>query len=83
MGRFAGRVYHPKGHGCEQVVSAGFSWPCFFCGFLWFAVKGVWTWAFISFVLAVLTSGISWVVFPFFANDLHQRHLIRKGYRFI
>ena len=40
----------------------------------------MWGWAIISFVAAMCTFGISNLFFPFFANDSHQKHLLKSGY---
>jgi hypothetical protein len=83
MGKFIGRVYHPHGKGTEKQTFEGFSWPCLFFGFFWFAVKELWVWCIVSAALTYLTMGLSWLIFPFFANSLHLKHLIKKGYRFL
>lgn len=70
---------HPS-NGSSVPVYKGFSWPCLFCGPLWFAVKGMWLWAIGSGFLAVFTGGFSWLIFPFFANGLHKKHLLSSGY---
>ena len=51
-----------------------------FCGCFWFAYKGMWGWAVISFALAVMTAGLSWLVFPLFANEHYAKSLVKSGY---
>ena len=34
----------------------------------------------ISLVLAFCTMGISWLIFPFFANEQHANSLLKQGY---
>jgi hypothetical protein len=46
----------------------------------WFLHKGMWGWAVISFILSVVTWGVAWLIFPFFANSLHADSLIKRGY---
>ena len=40
----------------------------------------MWGWAVIAILAAVMTSGISWLVFPFFANSQHRKSLLKNGY---
>lgn len=66
--------------GIREQTYVGFSWPCLLFGVFWFLYKRVWGWAVISFLASVVTSGIAWFVFPFFANGLHRSHLRRAGW---
>lgn len=47
---------------------------------IYFAVKGVWTHAVASLILAILTSGVSNIVYCFFAPSIMQNHYLRKGW---
>ena len=49
-------------------------------GFFYFAVKGIWTHVLISVVLAFCTFGVSWLVYPFFANGIVRTYYRRKGW---
>ena len=40
----------------------------------------MWGWGVIAFILAILTWGLSWLVFPFFANEHHAKSLLKQGY---
>ena len=42
--------------------------------------KSMWGWAIISFLLSWMTLGFSNLIFPFFANGLHQNYLLKLGY---
>jgi putative oligomerization/nucleic acid binding protein len=42
--------------------------------------KGYGEWVFSPFLLALVTWGISWLVFPFFANDQYRKSLLKDGY---
>ena len=64
MSTFAGQAYHPV-NGSTEDIWEGFSWPCLFCGFLWYMYKGMWGWGIIALILAFITFGISWLIFPF------------------
>ena len=79
MSRPNGNLYHPVNSHPEAIYS-GFSWPCFFFGFFWFLYKSMWGWAIGSFIAAMCTFGISNLVFPFLANQMHQNHLLKSGY---
>jgi hypothetical protein len=52
----------------------------FLFGMFYFAVRGVWTHVIFSSALAIMTSGISWLIYPFFAKGILRRHLIRQGF---
>ena len=79
MSTFAGQAYHPV-NGSTEDIWEGFSWPCLFCGFLWYMYKGMWGWGIIALVLAFITFGVSWLIFPFFANGQYAKALLERGY---
>lgn len=79
MSSFAETLCHPVNKN-QVPVYRGFNWPCFFFGPIWFAVKGMWLWALGSLAISAMTCGFSWLVFPFFANGLHRKHLLNAGY---
>jgi hypothetical protein len=53
----------------------------FLFGPLYFAVHGVWSHAVISLVVALLTVGLSWVVYPFLAPSILRNAYLRKGWK--
>lgn len=79
MSRSVGSLYHPVNRYPEPIYE-GWSWPCLFAGCFWFLAKGMLLWAIAAFLLACVTFGISWLVFPALANRLHQDYLRKKGY---
>lgn len=79
MSTLAGSAYHPI-NGAAEDIWEGFSWPALFLGFIWFIYKGMWGWGVIAFILALSTFGISWLFFPFFANELYAKSLLGQGY---
>ena len=79
MATLVARAYHPI-NGTAESVWEGFSWPCLLFGCFWYLYKHMWNWAVISFILAVSTFGISWIVFAFFANEQYARSLRKQGY---
>lgn len=48
-----------------------------------FAVKGVWKHALLGFIAALMTSGLSWLVYPFFATAIMKKHYLRNGWSFV
>lgn len=66
--------------GSQEQAWVGFSWPCLVFGVFWFLYKQLYGWAVISLLVAVITGGFSWLVFPFFANRLHWDTLTRQGW---
>ncbi len=74
------RFRHPlNGH----IESGGglltFIW-CLLFGPLFFAVRGIWGHAVVSLVLAISTAGLSWLIYPFFAPLIIERHYLRAGW---
>ena len=49
-------------------------------GCFYFAVKGVWRHTFVSFILALLTGGMSWLIYPFLASNIMRAHYLKKGW---
>jgi hypothetical protein len=39
----------------------------------------MWGWALLALLLALGTSGLSWLIFPFVANDQYSRYLLGQG----
>ena len=74
----AARFRNPA-NGYEENVGHAWLW-CLLFGCFYFAVKGVWTHAVASFVLALLTFGLSWLVYPFFARGAVERNYLRRGW---
>jgi hypothetical protein len=79
MSKRIGTLYHPINKEPSDIFS-GFNWPCLFFGSFWFAVKGMWFWTFGSGLLALLTLGASWIIFPFLANGMYRKHLRSQGW---
>ena len=66
-------------NGYIERVNLPFLWTLLF-GPIYFAVRGVWTHAVVSFFLAMLTAGLSWLVYPFFAKGILETNYLRKGW---
>jgi len=66
-------------NGYVEEVSNAPLWSLLF-GFFYFAAKGVWTHAAAGAVLAFFTFGLSWIIYPFFANQIMRTHYLRRGW---
>ena len=62
----ANRFRNPS-NGYEENVGQAWLW-CLLLGPIYFAAKGIWLHAAASLLLAIGTGGISWFIYPFFAN---------------
>jgi hypothetical protein len=67
--------------GMIKDVPSGFSWTTLFFGFFPALLRGDIIWALIMILVAILTLGISWWIFPFIYNGLHVNGLIKSGYK--
>jgi hypothetical protein len=79
MSKVTGEAYNPVNGSIEEIWE-GFSWACLVFGFLWYIYKGMWAWGAIALILAFCTFGVSWLIFPFFANGQYAQSLLRQGY---
>ncbi|MDP1930029.1 MAG: hypothetical protein Q8L60_01070 [Gammaproteobacteria bacterium] len=66
--------------GGEIAGYTGFSWTTLFFGGLPALFRGHISAFFVQWIIAFCTLGISWLVFPFFYNSWHQKHLVGKGF---
>jgi hypothetical protein len=67
-----------NGH-TEAVPGLAWLWTLLF-GFIYLAIRGVWTHAVAGLVLALMTAGISWLIYPFFASGILRNHYLKKGW---
>ena len=72
-------IYENPANHYQEASSAPWVWTLLF-GVFYFAVKGIWRHAFIAFLLAFFTVGLSWLIYPFFANNIVRTHYLRKGW---
>ena len=66
-------------NGYIESSSVPFLWFLLF-GSLYFAVKGVWGHAVVSFIVACCTFGLSWLIYPFFARGIVFKSYARRGW---
>lgn len=53
---------------------------CLVFGSFYFAYRGFWGHFFLSAILAILTSGISWLLYPFFVEKIYTGHYLKRGW---
>lgn len=63
-----------------EVSGLAWFWTLLF-GCLYFAVRGVWKHVFISLILSILTFGLSWLIYPFFARGILEKHYLVNGWK--
>lgn len=68
--------------GQVRIVKEGFSWTTLFFGAFVPLCRGDWKWFLIMIVAAMLTFGLSSIVFCFLYNKFYINDLLEKGYRF-
>lgn len=73
------KFQNPSNGYVEEVSSVAWLWVLLF-GVIYFAVKGVWTHAFAGLFLAIITGGISWLIYPFFASGIMRKHYLKRGW---
>ena len=56
-----------------------FLWTLLF-GTFYFMYKGIWSHVFISFILGVLTLGMSWILYPFITPAIVEKYYLQKGW---
>lgn len=66
--------------GQYKTAPIGFSWTTLFFGCFPAMFRSDWKWAAIQFGLALITSGISWLVMPFIYNKMYIKDLLSKGF---
>jgi hypothetical protein len=78
---FSPRVirFRNSANGYEEAVGTPWIW-CLLFGCVYFAAKGIWTHAVAALLLALLTAGLSWLVYPFFARQIVETHYLRRGW---
>lgn len=70
---------NPSNNYIEDVSSLCFLW-CLLFGPIYFGWKGIWKHCFIHLGLALLSVGIAWFIYPFFAKGIVERWYLRNGW---
>ena len=68
------------GDGAVKKGYTGFSWTTLFFGALPALFRGHFVGFLVQVILAVLTGGLAWLVFPFTYNSWHRGWLAKKGF---
>ena len=74
-------VFENPNTGHIKEAPVGFSWTVGFFGFFPPLFRGDWKWGIIMFLLALLTWGLSGLVFMFIYNKLYIKDLIGSGFK--
>lgn len=76
-------LYHPI-NGTAEETWEGFSWPGFFFGVIWLAIKQLWVHFLVSIIILFITAGFGaipvWIFYGFTGNSFHKKLLLSKGY---
>lgn len=63
-----------------STSSLAWLWTLLF-GIFYFAYKGLWKHVFFGFFLALITLGISWLIYPFFIGGILKKQYLMKGFK--
>lgn len=55
-------------------------WTLLF-GPLYFMVRGVWSHAVLSIIIGIITVGLSWFIYPFFAPGIVRKNYLSRGWK--
>lgn len=72
-------MFHPY-TGENITVPIGFSWTTLFFGFIPALLRSDLKWAIIQLIIAMLSIGIFWFIFPFFYNGIYYRECQKAGF---
>ena len=67
-------------NGYVEVISKYTWFWCLLFGLFYFLYKGIWSHTIIGFILAFITSGISWFIYPFFAKKILINSYLKAGW---
>jgi hypothetical protein len=73
-------TFENPANGYTETVSNPGLWTFLFGGF-YLASKGAWAQALCAFGAAVFTCGLSWLVYPVFAERIVESAYLRNGWR--
>jgi hypothetical protein len=72
---------NPQNGYTQSVSEVGAFLGCLVFGVFYFAYKGAWKHALISFGAAVCTLGVSWFIYPFFAYRCVEHSYLERGWK--
>ena len=61
------------------TVRHSFIW-CLIFGVLYFAKHDAWAQAVIALLFVVVTGGVAWLIYPFFAKRIVRQSYLRRGW---
>jgi len=70
---------NPANDYIEEVSIIAWFWVLLFFPF-YFVFKGIWGHAGGSAILVMLTGGIAWFIYSFFAKSIIRKHYLRQGW---
>jgi len=70
---------NPSNNHTETIPALAWLWTLLF-GVIYFAIRGVWTHTLVSLILAIMTAGISWLIYPFFTTRILRNYYLKKGW---
>ena len=70
---------NPSNGYLERIPRLAPLWVLLF-GPFYFALKGVWNHAVFSLILAIVTFGLCWLAYPFFAKTILKNNYLRNGW---
>jgi hypothetical protein len=73
------RAFRNPANGYVEPIGTPWLW-CLLFGCVYFAVRGVWTHAVGAALLAIVTGGISWLIYPLFARQIVETQYLRRGW---
>lgn len=69
-------------NGYVETIDKAWLW-CLLFGCIYLAYKGAWMAAVLALLLAFLTGGLSWFVYPFFARQLVAKSYMQRGWQLV
>ena len=72
-------IFRNPANGYQVDVSLAWLWVLLF-GAIYFAVKGVWTHFIGGILLGMVTFGLAWLVYPFYACRIMRNHYLSMGW---
>ena len=70
---------NPNNNYTEEISALAWLWVLIF-GCFYFLFKGVIRHFFLSLFLSLMTVGLAWLIYPFFAKDIIRNHYKRQGW---